>query len=236
MNQPLCKSGVICEHEGPCTKDCGGDHYFHTDGTCLRCGKFEHDRASGEALVSKGRKLKLWNGRWGNSGHVYIAAYSQQDACNLAVAAGSNPRGLMGEIQHYWSSGAWGTAITGIEPERGIWISKASNDTPVRKCLEERKATERPQPASSPPPMSQLSAKLKLERNAREAKARNWREALVEQIKDQKELIERLDFPPNGEFHGPHLMSNIRAERLELLEKLLEFEATPAESSEYPPA
>jgi len=125
--------------------------------------------------------------------------------------------------------------MEGITPERGIWISKASNDKPVRKCLEERKVTERHLPSAPLPPVSQIAAKLKLERNAREVKARNWREALAEQIKDQKDLIERLDFPPNGEFHGPHLMSDIRAERLELLKRLMEFEKAPADDSDCPP-
>lgn len=33
-----CKAGVICTHDGPCGQDCGGDHYYHDAGYCLRCG------------------------------------------------------------------------------------------------------------------------------------------------------------------------------------------------------
>lgn len=34
-----CNPGVICEHEGPCSPECGGDHYAWQDGACLRCGE-----------------------------------------------------------------------------------------------------------------------------------------------------------------------------------------------------
>jgi hypothetical protein len=34
-----CSPGVVCTHEGPCSENCGGDHYPWEDGTCLRCGK-----------------------------------------------------------------------------------------------------------------------------------------------------------------------------------------------------
>lgn len=37
-----CNPDKICVHEGSCHKDCGGDHYYYTDGTCLRCGKKEN--------------------------------------------------------------------------------------------------------------------------------------------------------------------------------------------------
>jgi hypothetical protein len=34
-----CNPGVVCTHVGPCSAGCGGDHYFHTSGACLRCGQ-----------------------------------------------------------------------------------------------------------------------------------------------------------------------------------------------------
>lgn len=34
-----CNPGVVCTHEGPCNKTCGGDHYYDDKGGCLRCGR-----------------------------------------------------------------------------------------------------------------------------------------------------------------------------------------------------
>jgi hypothetical protein len=36
---PICRPGVVCSHDGPCSDSCGGDHYYHSEsGECLRCG------------------------------------------------------------------------------------------------------------------------------------------------------------------------------------------------------
>ncbi len=141
---------------------------------------------------------------------------------NLALAAGQNPHGLRGEIENFWNRGAWGVAMTGITPERGIWVSIGRGD-PVRQCLDQALVVQQ-----SAPPAPKDTDALEVERElaclAKEAKARRWRAALVEQIQDQKELIGRMDYPANLQFHSAHLMGDIRAERLELLERLLEFE------------
>ena len=53
---------------------------------------------------------------------------------------------------------------------------------------------------------------------------KSFKEILLQEIQKQKDLIDRMDFPPNMDMHGNGLMTTIRFERLELLEKLLEYE------------
>lgn len=84
------------------------------------------------------RKLKIFNGRdWDcRGGHLYIAAYSIQDAADLANEAYRKLNGYTdrpditptsaGEIRTYWSKGCWGNAMDGITPERGVWWVKKS--------------------------------------------------------------------------------------------------------------
>lgn len=86
------------------------------------------------------RELKLWNGRAGcchnsddpnwtgiqpHRGHhkIYAAAYSRADLRRLiAEYCGQDPG--VTEIRDYWHQGTWGTRMTGIEPERGLWLGK----------------------------------------------------------------------------------------------------------------
>jgi hypothetical protein len=79
-------------------------------------------------------KLKLFNGRpygvlpqeeWDNS-HIYVAAYSSEDARRVCVEAGLNDPGRH-EIRLYWNKGAWGNSMDGIPVERGIWIRRGRN-------------------------------------------------------------------------------------------------------------
>jgi hypothetical protein len=56
----------------------------------------------------------------------------------------------------------------------------------------------------------------------------DWRAALSKEIEAQKVLLERMNDPGNG------IMSDIRFERLELLEKLLEFEPKSLSAGEKP--
>lgn len=79
------------------------------------------------------KKLKLFNGGdWSSrGGHLYVAAYSQQDAVNLMNLAYRRMRGYpddadqgsttLNTLQVYWSKGCWGNRMEGITPERGVW-------------------------------------------------------------------------------------------------------------------
>jgi hypothetical protein len=89
------------------------------------------------------KELKLWNGRcygvlpdneWkrdGHVGHVYVAAYSMSDARRLCVELGLYDPGYT-EVSKYWSAGAWGNSMTGITPERGVWVGYGPRDKPTR--------------------------------------------------------------------------------------------------------
>ena len=82
------------------------------------------------------KKLKIWNGGdWDSKGgHLYVAAYSQKDAADLASEAYRKVRGYtdrpdlkmigISEIRTYWSPNCWGNAMDGITPERGVWWAK----------------------------------------------------------------------------------------------------------------
>lgn len=91
----------------------------------------------------KARELKLWNGRcycvlpgskWkknGETGHVYVAAYSMADARRVCVEAGLFDPGAT-EVSKYWNAGAWGNSMDGITPERGVWLQYGYSGQPVR--------------------------------------------------------------------------------------------------------
>ena len=54
----------------------------------------------------------------------------------------------------------------------------------------------------------------------------DFKKVLLAEIEKQKALIQKMDRPPNPEFRNPRgIMPSIRRERLELLERLLEFES-----------
>lgn len=94
------------------------------------------------------RELKIWNGRgccchksedpaWlgirpSQGGTVYAAAYSRADLRRLiAEYCGRDPGEA--EIRDYWHSDAWGDAMDGITPERGIWLrNEKVQDAPIR--------------------------------------------------------------------------------------------------------
>lgn len=84
------------------------------------------------------KTLKLWNGRWypfrGQT--VYVAAYSRADAVRLLNTV-PDGRGITDfEIKTYWSGGSenccWGTAMEGIQPERGAWLVQQRGEAPKR--------------------------------------------------------------------------------------------------------
>ena len=68
----------------------------------------------------KTRKLKLWNGGYFSSRHVYVCAYSQADAVKLFRELKMFV--TLATIREYWHAGAWGHMMTGIPKERGVWI------------------------------------------------------------------------------------------------------------------
>lgn len=94
------------------------------------------------------KKLKIWNGRgycaqkpsdpiWqgvrsGAYRHAYIAAYSREDARRVIEEyCGRKPP--VSEIRDYFSEGCWGTSMSSITPERGLWIQiEGKADKPVR--------------------------------------------------------------------------------------------------------
>lgn len=63
---------------------------------------------------------------------AYIAAYSLADAGRLIVEyLGRKPRGLDSTLRLWWNRGAWGNAMEGITPSRGIWV-KLDRNAPVQ--------------------------------------------------------------------------------------------------------
>ena len=92
------------------------------------------------------KTLKIWNGRghflrkhddplWDGVAHNasssgYVAAYSRADARRvIAEYTGRDPGET--ELRDYWSEGAWGSSMSGVTPERGLWIS-IGRGAPVR--------------------------------------------------------------------------------------------------------
>jgi len=74
--------------------------------------------------VSRNRVLKIWNGRcYGNkyhNHHAYVAAYTMKQAAELLSMAfyGDKHKDLIKThtISKYYSKGAWGNKMEGIEP------------------------------------------------------------------------------------------------------------------------
>lgn len=85
-------------------------------------------------LTMKTKKLKIWNGRGYrkyNSGHIYVAAYSQKQAVELICKACECYIGVY-EIQNYYSN-CWGNPMDGIVPtEPCVYASKELRDKPIR--------------------------------------------------------------------------------------------------------
>ena len=89
------------------------------------------------------KKLKIWNGRTNNcKGHLYVAAFSQKDACDLVNEAYRKEKGYvdrsdiapysLNEVRNYWHPNCWGTAMDGITPERGVWLVDDGSKVPRR--------------------------------------------------------------------------------------------------------
>lgn len=64
----VCNPGKVCAHDGPCHKDCGGDHYRGPTGGCLRCGRAMDAEVRGEdydlrEIRTGGRELLVQQAR-----------------------------------------------------------------------------------------------------------------------------------------------------------------------------
>jgi hypothetical protein len=118
--------------------------------------QLEHARisnaiASADARATAARKgLKLWNGRephshiLGDAGqhlglndrdnlHLFVCATSRAAAIRmLAECRGGDIWGIEGRLRKYWHEGAWGDAMSGIEPEPGVWYTHKNTKAPVR--------------------------------------------------------------------------------------------------------
>lgn len=85
--------------------------------------------------MKKTKELKKWNGRSHGSkyqsGHFYIAAYSQKQASEIAgMASGYNRPLDISEIRNYYSN-CWGNPMSGIEPSNPcVYYQKHWSDTP----------------------------------------------------------------------------------------------------------
>lgn len=83
------------------------------------------------------KALKFWNGNpYGIlpskdcfDKHVYIAAYSAEDARNVCLEAGLYAN--YPNLKKYFSQ-CWGDSMKGITPERGIWVVVGYNGTPKK--------------------------------------------------------------------------------------------------------
>jgi hypothetical protein len=88
------------------------------------------------------RPLVLWNGRpmgvlpsddW-EGVHVYVAAYSIDDARRVCLEAGLRDPGRY-EIAKYWVKGCWGDRMSGVEVVRGLWIGRGYNKGEPERIL-----------------------------------------------------------------------------------------------------
>lgn len=104
-------------------------------------------------MASKEKPLTLFNGRayailkrsdprWAQrlaenprafeSAHAFVAAYSAADAVRLIEEFNGGWPKAAGELRSYWSKGQWGNRMSGVTPERGIWVTFSWNDAPER--------------------------------------------------------------------------------------------------------
>ena len=86
------------------------------------------------------KPIKLFNGRVQGHARVsdqesfYVGATSIADVVRLVLAAGDYKIDAR-EVNIYWSKGAWGNAMTGVAPERGVWWT-ANWHTPPRRLVD----------------------------------------------------------------------------------------------------
>ena len=78
------------------------------------------------------RQVKIFNGRFRNTTHIYIGAYSIADAARILQQAYDTPTTQINEITVYFSKGAWGNSMEGIKPERGAWVQEHHSEKPKR--------------------------------------------------------------------------------------------------------
>lgn len=82
--------------------------------------------------VKRTRELKKFNGRFRDHQHIYIGAYSINDASEILKEAYGVGRSCKNEINVYFNKSCWGNPMEGIELERGAWVQGTDNDKPKR--------------------------------------------------------------------------------------------------------
>ena len=80
------------------------------------------------------KKIKIFNGRWGTTGHAYVGAHTQKHAVELLNGIPGHGFMTIHELQIYWSKGCWGNAMAGIEVQVGVWVQDKWND-PVKRLV-----------------------------------------------------------------------------------------------------
>lgn len=84
------------------------------------------------------KQLKIWNGRGHgkfDKYHIYVAAYSVKQACELIGKACELGQPLAtSEINKYYSKNCWGVTMDGITPtEPCVYVHKNyTNDKPIK--------------------------------------------------------------------------------------------------------
>lgn len=72
------------------------------------------------------KPLLIANGRGdygysGLDGHLWVCAKNKAHAVRLLIEAGYKTM-TIGEFNMYWSKGAWGITMDGVEQEIGVWF------------------------------------------------------------------------------------------------------------------
>ena len=83
------------------------------------------------------KKLRLFNGMFQEKDtgqvHAYVAAYSRADAVRVITEyMGHKTRGIENELKVYWSE-ACGNPMSGIEPQRGLWVQLKHMEQPIKR-------------------------------------------------------------------------------------------------------
>lgn len=109
----------------------------------------KHGELLDARAIAAEKGLKLWNGgelpsfirldheavglRHNENIHLYGCAPSRLALIRMvAELRGGDGRGVSTRITKYWSEGAWGVHMAGIEPEPGLWVQHRHTDKPVR--------------------------------------------------------------------------------------------------------
>lgn len=86
---------------------------------------------NGGGLVCRKPGDPLWDALpWNSSPQAYVAAFSRADARRVIQEyCGSLPSDS--ELRDYWAE-LWGEPMSGVSPERGLWLQVDVESAPVR--------------------------------------------------------------------------------------------------------